>query len=109
MNGERSLPRCSPLGPGNEIRACLPLGETSPDLVFHLVGVTGFEPTTSSSRTKRATKLRHTPSCGAILAHPPQRTNSVSLLPPEPPEEPGDPLLVPPRIDVPGTHVSAAG
>ena len=28
----------------------------------HLVGVTGFEPAASSSRTKRATKLRHTPS-----------------------------------------------
>ncbi len=28
---------------------------------FHLVGVTGFEPATSSSRTTRATKLRHTP------------------------------------------------
>ena len=28
-----------------------------------LVGVAGFEPTTSSSRTKRATKLRHTPTC----------------------------------------------
>src|SRR3712207_4262307 len=27
----------------------------------HYVGVTGFEPATSSSRTKRATKLRHTP------------------------------------------------
>ena len=26
-----------------------------------IVGVAGFEPTTSSSRTKRATKLRHTP------------------------------------------------
>ena len=26
-----------------------------------LVGVTGFEPATSSSRTKHATKLRHTP------------------------------------------------
>ena len=26
-----------------------------------LVGVAGFEPTTSSSRTKRATGLRHTP------------------------------------------------
>ncbi len=26
-----------------------------------LVGVTGFEPMASSSRTKRATKLRHTP------------------------------------------------
>ena len=29
----------------------------------HMVGVTGFEPATSSSRTKRATKLRHTPKC----------------------------------------------
>src|SRR5690606_41425347 len=28
---------------------------------FFTVGVAGFEPTTSSSRTKRATKLRHTP------------------------------------------------
>lgn len=28
------------------------------------VGVTGFEPATSSSRTTRATKLRHTPRCG---------------------------------------------
>jgi hypothetical protein len=26
-----------------------------------VVGVTGFEPAASSSRTKRATKLRHTP------------------------------------------------
>jgi hypothetical protein len=26
-----------------------------------MVGVTGFEPATSSSRTTRATKLRHTP------------------------------------------------
>jgi site-specific DNA recombinase len=29
----------------------------------NMVGVTGFEPATSSSRTKRATKLRHTPCC----------------------------------------------
>ena len=28
---------------------------------YFTVGVTGFEPATSSSRTKRATKLRHTP------------------------------------------------
>ena len=26
-----------------------------------MVGVTGFEPATSSTRTKRATKLRYTP------------------------------------------------
>ena len=31
--------------------------DTAPDVV----GVTGFEPAASSSRTKRATKLRHTP------------------------------------------------
>ena len=29
-----------------------------------LVGVTGFEPATSSSRTTRATKLRYTPTAG---------------------------------------------
>ena len=28
---------------------------------IQMVGVAGFEPTTSSSRTKRATKLRYTP------------------------------------------------
>ena len=33
-------------------------------MVLLIVGVAGFEPTTSSSRTKRATKLRHTP-CAA--------------------------------------------
>ena len=32
---------------------------------FSMVGVTGFEPATSSSRTKRATKLRYTPLRGA--------------------------------------------
>ena len=35
-------------------------GDMASDL-HHSVGVTGFEPATSSSRTKRATKLRHTP------------------------------------------------
>ncbi len=35
--------------------------ETGPGLAFRTVGVAGFEPTTSSSRTKRATKLRYTP------------------------------------------------
>jgi hypothetical protein len=36
------------------------------DLQLYSVGVAGFEPTASSSRTKRATKLRHTPDgrCG---------------------------------------------
>jgi hypothetical protein len=35
-------------------------GDVASDLLLS-VGVTGFEPATSSSRTKRATKLRHTP------------------------------------------------
>ena len=36
-----------------------------------VVGVAGFEPTTSSSRTKRATKLRHTPcAAGDSIASP---------------------------------------
>ena len=35
---------------------------------FSTVGVAGFEPTTSSSRTKHATKLRHTP-CEATTAY----------------------------------------
>ena len=29
--------------------------------LFVVVGLAGFEPTTSSSRTKRATKLRYSP------------------------------------------------
>ncbi len=31
------------------------------ETLFFLVGMTGFEPATSSSRTKRATKLRYIP------------------------------------------------
>ena len=31
------------------------------NLILFKVGVAGFEPTTSSSRTTRATKLRYTP------------------------------------------------
>src|SRR5690625_2993724 len=47
--------------------------ETRPHLVDQVragfsVGVAGFEPTTSSSRTKHATKLRHTP-CEATTAY----------------------------------------
>ncbi len=56
-----SLPSHSPMGSGNEIRTGSLIGKTGPELVFCLVGVAGFEPTTSSSRTKRATKLRYTP------------------------------------------------
>ena len=39
-------------------------------LLVSLVGVTGFEPATSSSRTKRATKLRHTPRNSHIVGRP---------------------------------------
>jgi hypothetical protein len=39
----------------------------APDLVLPGVGVAGFEPTASSSRTKRATKLRHTPAGRRLL------------------------------------------
>jgi hypothetical protein len=35
--------------------------------VFKLVGVTGFEPATSCSRSKRATRLRYTPTFGAWM------------------------------------------
>jgi hypothetical protein len=37
------------------------LAGTAAELAKPRVGVAGFEPTTSSSRTKRATKLRYTP------------------------------------------------
>ncbi len=37
------------------------------DLAIWRVGVAGFEPTASSSRTKRATKLRHTPDGRRLL------------------------------------------
>lgn len=45
-----------------------------------LVGVTGFEPAASSSRTKRATKLRHTPSLRTLDAGQPgaAATDTVS-------------------------------
>jgi hypothetical protein len=56
------LPIRSPEALGSGIRATLPAWETGPGLLFCSVGVAGFEPTTSSSRTKRATKLRYTPS-----------------------------------------------
>ena len=41
---------------------------------IQMVGVAGFEPTTSSSRTKRATKLRHTP-----VRPPSSSRNRVSI------------------------------
>jgi hypothetical protein len=38
---------------GHDICCCV--------MAFYLVGVAGFEPAASSSRTKRAAKLRYTP------------------------------------------------
>ncbi len=37
------------------------------EFLFLLVEVTGFEPAASSSRTKRATKLRYTSICGSVI------------------------------------------
>ena len=58
-----------------------PTPEVSQDVglsVEHLVGVTGFEPATSPSRTVRATKLRHTPT--PSLVYPTSEYNkSMSL------------------------------
>ena len=58
-----------------------PTSEVSQDVglsVEHLVGVTGFEPATSPSRTVRATKLRHTPT--SSLVYPTSEYNkSMSL------------------------------
>ena len=44
---------------------------------WSLVGARGFEPPTSSSRTMRATKLRHAPTEGARLTEPADDTASV--------------------------------
>lgn len=53
----------------------------SSEPAFHDVGVTGFEPATSSSRTKRATKLRHTPWPAYVGAFGDTRTQQVETLP----------------------------
>ena len=46
-----------------------------------LVGARGFEPPTSSSRTMRATKLRHAPTEGARFTEPADDTPSVGAQP----------------------------
>ena len=53
-----------------------------------VVGVTGYEPATSSSRTKRATKLRHTPKNSAKTVKGPRTSSTIA------------PLHVMKRIDV---------
>jgi len=62
---KQRAPGCA-RGPGDPQEGSLPLGLAEIFLAdvsnkTILVGVAGFEPTASSSRTKRATKLRHTP------------------------------------------------
>jgi hypothetical protein len=56
----RVMPFCCLIGAGNDGNPGQGQSHVS-DQGFRVVGVTGFEPATSSSRTKRATKLRHTP------------------------------------------------
>jgi hypothetical protein len=55
------LPVWLPGAPEDRIGGPGLLAGTTAELVKLRVGVAGFEPTTSSSRTKRATKLRYTP------------------------------------------------
>ena len=54
-----------------DLEAGLREGEPASDLAVS-VGVAGFEPTTSSSRTKRAAKLRYTPvgGCPGVVRSP---------------------------------------
>ena len=59
--------------------------ETAWLLRFKVVGMTGFEPAASSSRTKRATKLRYIPiffgGGGGIRTHEPFRTTAFRVRP----------------------------
>jgi hypothetical protein len=50
---------------GLGLDAALPPSWSSRATLLSLVGARGFEPPTSSSRTMRATKLRHAPTEGA--------------------------------------------
>src|SRR5699024_1667792 len=47
--------------PGSETKN-VPRHRVNDDVGHHMVGLAGFEPTTSSPPVKRATKLRHSPS-----------------------------------------------
>ncbi len=51
-------------------RATKPGPGSSRGPASRVVGATGFEPATSSSRTKRATKLRHAPACDEARSMP---------------------------------------
>lgn len=60
-----SLPLVRPRPDGNEGTAAARMCPLTS------VGVAGFEPTTSASRTQRAAKLRYTPRYRGIVAHSP--------------------------------------
>ncbi len=65
-DSSRSCARLRCILPGGRRRRCLSVPPPRGATVEHrrqVVGVTGFEPAASSSRTTRATKLRHTPMC----------------------------------------------
>ena len=61
MTPQDFLPTFSQATPGEAAGPIIRTGRPGLTCTFS-VGVAGFEPTASSSRTKRATKLRHTPS-----------------------------------------------
>jgi hypothetical protein len=60
----------SPKTPWGTVQGQSLSGGNRPWPALTLVGVAGFEPTTSSSRTKRATKLRYTPSVPSYRSPP---------------------------------------
>jgi hypothetical protein len=68
-DGENAPPPWAPDVGEEQLATCASRGMARPNdnrrtwrrLSFLLVGVTGFEPTTSWSRTKRSTKLSYTP------------------------------------------------
>ena len=58
---ELFMPGCRACGAAGGHTADTKRGPSEWKTLFRLVGMTGFEPATSSSRTTRATKLRHIP------------------------------------------------
>lgn len=47
--------------PPFSVRPGLPIKKTTAKVAFFMVGLTGLEPATSSSRTKRSTRLNYNP------------------------------------------------
>src|SRR5699024_11233672 len=54
--------------PGSETKN-VPRHRVNDDVGHHMVGLAGFEPTTSSPPVKRATKLRHSPSPYSLVGN----------------------------------------